>query len=166
MPMIPNAAATALILALMALPQALAAQQAVAFGGVRANTSAPVEVSADSLSVDQASGAATFSGNVVIGQGQMRLSATSVRVEYGDKGQSQIRRLHATGKVTLVSGPDAAEADEAVYEVDSGQVTLTGNVMLAQGQNVLSGNRMVVDLKTGSASVDGRVRSILQPGGN
>lgn len=148
---------------LLAVP---AGAQTVAFGGVKADTSAPVEVSADSLSVDQSSGSATFSGNVVIGQGQMRLSADKVAVEYGDAGKSRIRRLHATGHVTLVSGPDAAEAAEAVYEVDTGTVTLTGNVMLAQGQNVLSGNSMVVNLKSGSASVEGRVRSILQPGGN
>lgn len=155
--------AAALALLIAALP---ASAQTVAFGGVKADTSAPVEVSADSLSVDQGSGSATFTGKVVIGQGQMRLSADKVTVEYGDSAKSRIRRLHATGHVTLVSGPDAAEAAEAVYEVDSGTVTLTGNVMLAQGQNMLSGNRMVVNLKTGSANVEGRVRSILQPGGN
>ncbi len=155
-----------ILAAALALLPLTATAQTVAFGGVKADTSAPVEVSADSLSVDQGSGSATFTGKVVIGQGQMRLSADSVRVEYGDAARSKIRRLHATGNVTLVSGPDAAEAAEAVYEVDSGQVTLKGNVMLAQGQNVLSGNSMVVNLKTGSATVEGRVRSILQPGGN
>lgn len=155
-----------ILAAALALLPLTATAQTVAFGGVKADTSAPVEVSADSLSVDQGSGSATFTGKVVIGQGQMRLSADSVRVEYGDAARSKIRRLHATGHVTLVSGPDAAEAAEAVYEVDSGHVTLKGNVMLAQGQNVLSGNSMVVNLKTGSATVEGRVRSILQPGGN
>lgn len=153
----------ALCLALL-LPLSAGAQT-VAFGGIKADTKAPVEVSADALSVDQASGAATFSGNVVIGQGAMRLGANSVRVEYGAGGTSKIDRLHATGKVTLVSGPDAAEADEAVYEVTTGIVTLTGNVMLTQSGNVLSGNAMTVNLATGAATVEGRVRSVLQPGG-
>ena len=44
----------------------------VAFGAIQQDTSAPVEVSADELSVDQKTSAATFQGNVVIGQGQMR----------------------------------------------------------------------------------------------
>lgn len=153
----------ALILALTATPLAA---QTVAFGGIKADTKAPVEVSADSLSVNQSTGLATFSGNVVIGQGQMRLSAASVQVEYVAGSNQRIRRLHATGGVTLVSGPDAAEAQDAVYEVDSGNVTLTGNVLLTQGGNVMSGEKMLVNLASGTASVEGRVRTILQPGGN
>lgn len=153
---------TALFLGAMPLP--LAAQN-LAFGGVSADISAPVEIAADSLSVDQASGAATFTGHVVIGQGEMRLSADRVRVEYGAGGQRDIRSLQASGGVTLVSGPDAAEADSASYDIASGNVTMRGNVLLSQGGNVLSGNQMQVDLKTGSARIDGRVRSILQPSG-
>ena len=64
---------TALILA--ASP---ALAQNVTFGGMRADISAPVEVAADNLSVNQADGSAVFTGNVVIGQGEMRLSADSV----------------------------------------------------------------------------------------
>lgn len=155
----------ALILLTLLAPVPAMAQN-VAFGGVRADTSAPVEVASDSLSVNQADGRATFTGNVVIGQGDMRLGADGVTVEYADGDQSQIRSLHAKGNVTLVSGKDAAEAQEAVYQVQTGQVTLTGAVVLTQGDNVLTGDRMVVDLKTGSAQVDGRVRSVLQPGRN
>lgn len=152
------------LILLIAAPPALA--QDVAFGGVRADTSAPVEVAADQLSVDQGDGSAVFTGNVVIGQGQMRLSADRVTVEYAGGDQSRIRTLTAEGRVTLVSGQDAAEAANAVYDVASGNVTLTGDVVLTQGQNVLTGNRMVVNLSTGTAQVEGRVRSILQPAGN
>lgn len=140
--------------------------QNLAFGGIRADTSAPVEVAADSLSVDQGDGSAVFSGNVVIGQGEMRLSADRVTVVYGEGGQSRIRSLRAEGNVTLVSGADAAEAGEAIYDVESGRVTLSGEVVLAQGRNVLTGDRMTVDLASGTAQIDGRVRSVLQPEGN
>lgn len=140
--------------------------QDTAFGGMQADITAPVEVAADTLSVNQANGSAVFSGNVVIGQGAMRLSADSVTVVYGDGGQSRIRSLEATGNVTLVSGPDAAEARAATYDVESGDVTLTGDVVLTQGENVLTGERMKVNLASGTARVDGRVRSVLQPGGN
>lgn len=47
----------------------------ITFGGLKQDTSLPVEVTADSLQVDQANGAATFDGNVLIAQGDMRLSA-------------------------------------------------------------------------------------------
>ncbi|MFC0200920.1 lipopolysaccharide transport periplasmic protein LptA [Paracoccus rhizosphaerae] len=152
------------VLLLTAAGPALA--QGVAFGGMRADTSAPVEVSADNLTVDQSDGSALFTGNVVIGQGEMRLSADEVTVEYAAEGQERIRSLTAVGNVTLVSGEDAAEAGQAVYDVDAGSVVLTGDVLLTQGQNVLSGDRVTVDLASGSAQVQGRVRSVLQPGRN
>lgn len=151
------------VLCLSALP---AAAQNVAFGGMRADTSAPVEVAADNLSVNQADGSAVFIGNVVIGQGEMRLAADEVTVIYAEGEQSRIQSLRATGKVTLVSGQDAAEAAAADYDVASGRVTLTGDVVLTQGANVLTSDRMEVDLGEGSAQVQGRVRSILQPGRN
>ncbi|MDO5704721.1 MAG: lipopolysaccharide transport periplasmic protein LptA [Paracoccus sp. (in: a-proteobacteria)] len=159
--------AALIALTLTALP---VAAQTVAFGGMRADTSAPVEVSADSLTVNQTDGTALFQGNVVIGQGEMRLSAQTVRVEYaastGSGTQRRIRALDASGGVTLVSGADAAEAREARYEVDSGLVALTGDVLLTQGNNVMSGDRIVVNLADGTAQAQGRVRSVLQPGGN
>lgn len=152
---------TALILA-----AAPAAAQNVTFGGIRADIQAPVEVAADNLSVNQADGSAVFTGNVVIGQGEMRLSADQVTVIYAEGGQSRIRSLNAKGNVTLVSGADAAEAQAATYDVETGNVTLTGDVVLTQGGNVLTGDTMQVNLESGTAQVQGRVRSVLQPGGN
>lgn len=154
------------LLALLILTASPGLAQSVAFGGIKADTSAPVEVSADSLSVNQADGTALFSGNVVIGQGEMRLSADKVTVVYADGDQQKISALKASGAVTLVSGPDAAEAAEADYNVETGDIALAGDVVLTQGGNVLRGDKMRVNLATGTAQVDGRVRSILQPGGN
>ena len=163
----PRSVILAAVLAASALPVALpAAAQTVAFGGVAADTSAPVEVSADTLKVDQSTGEATFTGNVVIGQGEMRLSAQEVTVTYAAGGQRKIRSLTATGGVTLASGPDAAEAQQAVYDVEGGNIVLTGDAIVTQGQNVLAGDRLEVNLATGSANVSGRVRTVLQPGGN
>lgn len=140
--------------------------QNVTFGGMKADTSLPVEVAADNLAVNQSNGSATFTGNVVIGQGEMRLAADTVTVDYAEGGQNRIKSLHATGNVTLVSGEDAAEAAEATYNVESGNVVLTGDVVLTQGPNVLTGNNITVNLETGTAQVEGRVRSVLQSGAN
>ncbi len=143
-----------------------AAAQSVAFGGMQQDRSAPVEVSADNLAVNQADGSAVFTGNVVIGQGAMRLAAERVTVIYGEGGQDRIKALQAEGSVTLVSGDDAAEAGSADYDVETGVVVLTGDVVLTQGRNVLTGDRVRVDIGAGTAQVDGRVRSVLQPEGN
>ncbi len=148
------------------VPAAVVAQQAdIAFGGLKQDTTLPVEVKADSLAVNQADGSATFTGNVLVGQGEMRLSAQTVRVEYGKDGKG-IARLHATGKVTLASPTDAAEADEAVYAVDAGSVVMTGNVLLTQGKSAISGKKLTIDLKAGTGHMEGGVSTIFVPGGN
>lgn len=144
---------------------AIAQGTQVAFGTIRQDTSAPVEVTADELNVDQATGEAVFTGNVVIGQGDMRLSAAKVIVIYRENAEG-IERLEATGDVTLVSGPDAAESQRADYDIDSGVIVMTGDVLMAQGRSALSADRMTVDLDGGTARMQGRVKTILQTGNN
>lgn len=142
---------------------AAATAQGVTLGGIAADPGAPVEVTSDTLSVDQASGTAVFSGNVVIGQGDLRLAAAEVVVIYGEAA-NEIARLDASGGVTFVTPEEAAEADRAIYDIENGTMTLTGDVLLTQGDTALSADRMVIDLAAGTAQLDGRVRTILQGG--
>lgn len=141
----------------------------VAFGGLQHDASLPVEIAADQLTIDQSDGTAQFTGNVLIGQGDLRLTAGKVLVEYAaPEGQAtgEISRLLASGGVTLVSGNEAAEAQNAEYSIDGATIILSGNVILTQGVNALSAERMVVDLTTGQAKMEGRVRTIFQTGNN
>ncbi len=141
----------------------------VPFGGLQHDTTLPVEITADQLSINQQDGTALFVGNVVVGQGAMRLSAGKVKVEYaaaGDDVTGRISRLLASGGVTLVNGDAAAEARDAVYSIDTGTIVMTGDVILTQGTNALSSQRMVVDLKSGLAKLEGRVKTIIRTGGN
>lgn len=153
------------LVALVLATASLAQGTGVAFGTIRQDTGLPVEVTADNLAVDQATGKAIFTGNVVIGQGEMRLSAARVAVVYRDDGDG-IQSLEATGGVTLVSGPDAAESQRAEYSIDDGTIVMTGDVLLAQGRSALSADRMSVRLQDGTARMSGRVRTILQTGSN
>ena len=150
-------------------PVAMAQTDVIAFGEVKADPKEPVEVTADALAVNQADGSAEFTGNVLIIQGVMRLSANRVLVIYktDETGKRGIDQLEASGDVLLVSGPDAAEAEKAEYTIDSGTIVMTGNVLLNQGASTLTSNRLEVNLTTGTASMAGRVRTILNPdGGN
>lgn len=139
----------------------------VALGPLKQDTSLPVEITADQLTVDQKDGSATFLGNVLIGQGTMRLSAGAVRVEYAtddDATPGKIEKLIATEGVTLVTEGEAAESRDAEYTIDTGKIVMTGDVILTQGDNALSSQRLVVDLKTGTGQMDGRVKTIILPG--
>jgi lipopolysaccharide export system protein LptA len=137
----------------------------VAFGAIKADPTLPVEVTADNLDVDQSDGSAEFTGNVLIVQGEMRLSAKRVLVIY-NQTQSGIQRLEATGEVVLVNGPDAAEANRADYTIDSGVIVMSGNVLLTQGANALTSDKMTVHLTNGTARMAGRVKTILNTDGN
>lgn len=162
-------AATAALALLMSSSFAHAQGASVAFGGLKHDASLPVEITADELTVDQATGSAIFIGNVVAGQGEMRLSAGRVQVQYAtENGQAtgRIDQLLATGSVTLVNGAEAAEADQAIYSVGGSEIVMTGNVILTQGINALSGDKLIVDLTSGSGRMEGRVRTIFQTGGN
>ncbi|QYX56950.1 lipopolysaccharide transport periplasmic protein LptA [Roseovarius sp. SCSIO 43702] len=143
---------------------ALHAQGAqVAFGASPQESDLPVEVTADNLAVDQNDGTAIFTGGVVIAQGAMRLSAPWVKVHYVEDETGRIDRLEAKQGVTLVSGEDAAEAASADYNVQTGVITMSGDVLLVQGRNAITGDNMFVDTVAGTARMTGRVKTVLQP---
>jgi lipopolysaccharide export system protein LptA len=135
----------------------------VAFGATEQDTSLPVEVTADSLDINQTTGTAIFSDNVLIVQGEMRLSAQRVLVVYSSDAQS-ISKLEATGGVTLVSGDDAAESERADYRIDDGLIVMTGNVLVSQGPSAIRADTMSIRLEDGTAEMSGRVKTILQTG--
>lgn len=154
-----------LCIALLGMTPLLAQGTNLTFGTITQDTTAPVEVTSDELSVDQETGRAVFVGNVIVGQGELRLAAQKVTVIYREESAG-IERMIATGNVTLVSGLDAAEAERADYTIDSGEIIMTGNVLLTQGLSAIASDKMVIYLKDGTANMTGRVKTILQTGNN
>ncbi len=137
----------------------------------------PIEITADALSVAQAEQTAVFSGSVVATQGELRLSADNLRVYYrggnapgtanaaGAAGGA-ISKIDATGNVAIVSATESAKGEWAVYDVDSGQITMGGNVILNRGKNQLRGSQLVIDLQTGQSRIlggGGRVKGVFVP---
>jgi lipopolysaccharide export system protein LptA len=153
--------------AALALPlgTALAQETNVAFGGLKADTRLPVEVTAENLTVNQADGSAVFAGDVLVTQGEMRMQAGEIRVEYDATGKG-IARLFASGGVIVVNATDAAEAAQAVYTIASGEVVMTGGVLLTQGQAAIKGDRLVINLQTGTGRMEGGVTTTFTPGSN
>jgi lipopolysaccharide export system protein LptA len=162
-----NRFAFVLMTALAAGSASFAQSTLVPFGQQGHDTSQAVEIVSDSFTVNQANGTAEFDGNVVVGQGDMRLSAGKIQVEYGseaDGATGQIGRLIASGGVTLVVGGQAAEAETAIYSIKDGNIILSGNVLITQGENALAGQKITINLEDGSAKVEGRVKTIFNAG--
>ncbi len=147
------------------LPPAFAQQAEtadIAFGGLKGDPKAPVTVTSESLTVDEKARTAVFTGNVLVVQGQMRLSAAEVRVEY-EAEQNRIARLWATGGVILVNAEDAAQSQKADYVIDTGVVTMTGDVVLTQGPATFTAQTFVANMTTGLGQLQGAVRSTFTP---
>lgn len=160
------AAMLALGLALTA-PTGLLAQQgtALAFEGLRQDSSAPVEITADTLNVNQRTGLAVFTGAVVVTQGDLILEAPRVEVEGDpDRGGDGIREVRAYDGVTLRSATETARGETGVYDVATGILRLEGNVDLTQGSSVINGQRLTANLNDGTGVMEGRVRTLFQPG--
>lgn len=153
---------TLLILTLGLFPVLASAQGLkVGFGSMQQDSDLPVEVTADSLSVNQNDGSAVFSGNVKISQGEMHMTADKVNVHYAE-GQAGIARLIAEGDVLLVQGTDAAEAQKAIYSIEDGSVKMSGNVMVVQEATTITADSMTVDLNSNTAQMHGQVKTILR----
>lgn len=150
--------ATLLVLAAPAAAQ----QSTIAFGGLDQSSGLPIEVVSDRLEVDQNTGDALFTGNVVATQGEMVLTGERVRVFYSQGENRRITEVHAFDNVTLVTPTEAAEGQKAVYNVDTGDIVMTEDVLVTQGQSAIAGTRLVVDLETGLGQMEGRVRSVFQ----
>ena len=135
------------------------AQTSLSLGGFTTDLDAPVEITADKLTVSQSDGSAQFEGNVIIAQGVIRLAASLVTVTYLEAGG--IDRLNASGGVTLVTQTESAKAETAEYDLTNRQLVMRGEVVLIQGQNAISADSMNIDLASGAAVMEGRVRTVL-----
>lgn len=139
------------------------AQTTVALTGLQQDSSLPVQVESDALQVDQDTGEAVFTGNVKVVQGDMTITSERARVEY-TPGGNEVNKVFFYGDVLFTSPTDAAEGEEAVYTLASGEVIITGNVLLTQGQTTISGSRLVYNLDAGTGVMEGRVQTVFVPG--
>ena len=135
------------------------AQTSLSLGSFTTDPDAPVEMTADKLTVSQSDGSAQLEGNVIIAQGVIRLAASLVTVTYLEAGG--IDRLNASGGVTLVTQTESAKAETAEYDLTNRQLMMRGKVVLIQGQNAISADSMNIDLASGAAVMEGRVRTVL-----
>lgn len=147
-----------------AIPAASSAQDAGSMLGGH-DINAPVDVAADRIEVQDRADRAVFIGNVVVRQAGLTMNTSRLRIAYLSEGGIDIKRLDASGGVTVSSGGETARGDFAVYDLDRKIITMMGNVRLAQGANELFGSRLTIDLDSGRAVMDGGPAGVDQSGG-
>jgi lipopolysaccharide export system protein LptA len=143
----------------------------------------PISIDADKLVYYDKEHKAIYSGNVVVIQGdtKMTCSAMSVFLDHapatgaapppkeaatqstngqsGSPADAGVKHLDAAGPVTVVSKTQVATGDNGSYDKVEGKVRLIGHVTLSDGQNVTKGDKLTYDLKSGQATVDTSAKS-------
>jgi lipopolysaccharide export system protein LptA len=141
---VPRAATLALV---------LAAPLAVALTSDR---DAPIEISADRAEIDDATGTATYFGDVRMDQGTLRVTAATLTIETDD--DDAVTRITAEGepegepaRYQQQPEPDAelvrAQARTIVYFTGDERIELSGKARLRQAQDRFEGDRITYDLR-------------------
>jgi lipopolysaccharide export system protein LptA len=126
------------------------AQQSTAtgLGFGKHDSNAPINVSSENFTGDLATKVGTYSGNVLVIQGDMRMRADKVKVNVT---QGKPTRIEATGKVVVNAPNGTATGDNGVYDLGPRTITMTGHVVLTKEKDVMRGTRLVMDMNTNLA---------------
>lgn len=124
----------------------------------RHDSNAPINFDAAHIELQDKANRAVLSGNVVVKQAEMTLTAPRMTVAYTGQvvdGSPQVSRLDASGGVTVRRPDQTAKSQYAIYDLNKRVITMLGAVTLNQGGNVVNGGRLTMNLDTGRAVIDG-----------
>lgn len=132
----------------------------------------PIKLLADKATYVERTGVTTYSGNVTIEQGTLKIAADNITLNLDDK--RSIKSAVATGKpatvqqiVTQEKGLAKGQANKIDYNAVTGIVTLSGNAKLTQAGASFSGSTIRYSLKLGDVEANGgggrRVELIFPP---
>ena len=145
--------------------------------GIATQSSAPMDISADSSTFVNNACESTWSGSAEVLQGTTRLRAAVIRAFFkkkpaGASGPSAsgpaaaglpggpqsncgaTERIEAEGDVFYVTPDQTAHGDRAIYTADNDQIVMTGNVIVVQGKNVIHGDRLTIHVATREAQME------------
>jgi lipopolysaccharide export system protein LptA len=107
----------------------------------------PINVTADSLVIEESKKEATFTGNVVIARPNLTVTANAVVVSYGS-GIDDVESFDASGNVRIETPGQVATGDRAVFDPKTQILRLTGNVLVQNSAGTIGGAVLTVDLET------------------
>ena len=137
---------------------ALMTMSTVASAQFSADSNAPVTGSADG--VDYGPNVTTFTGQVDVRQGEVRILSDRMRVHTTDgaTGAGAIggaHKIEAIGNFYYLTPEQEVRGNRGVYIKATETFTVTGDVVLLQQENVVTGDKLVYNLNTGTAKVSG-----------
>ena len=142
----------------------------------KADRDKPVNLEADTVTLDDINKISVYQGNVVLTQGTLMLRADRVQVTQNAEGLDKVSavgrpvafRQKADGRDEYIEG----YADRIEYDGPSGQIELIGQAQLRRGSDELHGAQISYNANTGFYKVvgqpnartpSGRVRAVIRP---
>jgi len=146
-----------LILALFIYPMLFMAQEEgkAAAAKEESPSTEEVSISAERMQMQMESNTIELSGNVLIYDSTMNLTAETMTV-FLDK-DNKLERVEALNNVTIrkLTGSESATGERGTYDAKQDLIMLEGNCTLLQGKNVLSCKEIVYDRKKQTITAKG-----------
>ncbi len=137
----------------------------------RTDSSAPIDIDAETLDVLDKVKTATFRGAVHAVQGGFTIRTPELVATYsgeaglaaagdGKAGPAQLTKIRANQHVEVTSTDDqSATGDWAEFDTKANTVTIGGNVALKKGGSVALGPKAVIDMTTGITVMEALTKS-------
>lgn len=136
----------------------------------------PIRLLADKATYSERTGVTTYSGNVSIEQGTLKITADNLTLSL-DVNNHSIRSAVSTGRpailqqiITQEKGLAKGTANRIEYNAKTGIVTLMGNAKLTHAGSSFSGNSIRYSLSVGDVEANAgngqRVELVFEPNGS
>ena len=125
------------------------------------DTDQPIHIESDQQSLDMQGNVVTFTGNVVVTQGTIKINADKVVVTRPGGNPATLYQMQDNGK------PVKGRASKMHYELQNDFVVLTGNAHLEQVDSNIQGDKITYLVKEQKmqafSNKGGRVTTVLVP---
>lgn len=126
------------------------------------NEKQPIEIEADSVLVDEASGFNEFIGDAEVRQGALEITANLIQVQTNNdavetllaEGTNEKPAKYIQSQETQSRFIEAT-ANSIIYDVNEGMIYLVGNAFLIQGFDSFSGDSLTYDIDKDKVIVKG-----------
>jgi lipopolysaccharide export system protein LptA len=116
----------------------------------------PTNITSDSLTFNAKNRIFVYKGNVIVTQGDMKLTANMLEGTYSE--QNQLQKLIAKGDVFITKQDIEASGQLATYDAIASIITFTENPQLQQKESVLRADRIKIFLNENRSQAEGDVR--------
>lgn len=131
-----------------------------------------ISLEADRATFNEKTGITTYTGNVVIQQGTLKIQANSIVANLNQ--QSQIKNVTAQGapakfqqQMDTKGGLAKGEAKKIIYNAETGILSLSGGAFLSQNGATFRGENLTYSMNKGDIEAtggsNGRIKIVIPP---